>query len=130
MSWTSGGEIFDKVAAELIALNLGWEPTQRIIKVVFDELKARGWDTEEGSLGLIDGVPGAQPIVAFFNERGYVAYGQYDAEGVSTVRVPCGHCGREVRFLRDEDEGPIIEVHVVDVEATPQQVCPYSGEGR
>lgn len=129
MSWSSGGDIFDRMASLLMELNVGWRPTQELARALFIMLKDRGWDTEEESLGLIYGEPGAAPIVDMFNELGYIADGQYDSTGHSAVRVPCGNCGRLVFYYRD-DEGEMIETHVLDVVATPQVVCPYSGKGR
>lgn len=130
MSWSGGGEIFDKTVQRLIELNVGWWPAKEIARTLLIELKGRGWEDEENSLGLFFGEPGAAPIVAMFNEMGYVAFGQYDSEGHSTVRVPCGNCGQLVFFYWDEEQGEVIETHVLDVSATPQIVCPYSGKGR
>lgn len=130
MSWSGGGEIFDRMTSLLMELNLGWRPTQELSRALFIMLKERGWDTEEESLGLLYGEPGAAPIVAMFNELGYIAHGQYDSEGHSLVQVPCGNCHQLVFCYWDEDQGEVIEVHVLDVAATPQVVCPYSGKGR
>lgn len=130
MSWSGGGEIFDAVMKRLVELNVGWYPTQEIAVALFDVLDNRGWDTQEESLGLLHGQPGAAPIVSMFNMLGYVADGQYDDKGHSTVRVPCGYCKQLVAYFRDEDTEPVIETHVLDVEARPQFVCPYSGKGR
>ena len=130
MSWTGGGEIFDKVVERLIEVNVNWWATKEIAKALLLELKSRGWDDEEESLGLLYGQPGAGPIVELFNELGYVAQGQYDSTGHSIIRVPCGNCGQLVFFYWDEEQGEVIETHVLDVSVTPQTVCPYAGKGR
>ena len=130
MSWSGGSEIFDEVVQRLIAVNVNWWGTKEIARALFVALKARGWEDEEGSLGLIYGQPGAGPIVQMFNELGYVAQGQYDSKGHSVIRVPCGSCGQLVFFYWDEEQGEVIETHALDVNATPQVVCPYAGKGR
>jgi hypothetical protein len=130
MSWSGGGEVFDKTVKSLIATNADWWATKQVAKTLLLALKRRGWEDEEGSLGLFYGQPGAGPIVEMFNELGYVAQGQYDSEGHSIIRVPCGYCGQLVFFYWDEDQGEVIETHVLDIDARPQVVCSYAGKGR
>ncbi len=138
MSGSGGGEIFDEVVQhlfdevvqQLIAVNVGWWETKEIARTLFVAFKACGWEDEEESLGLLYGEPGAGPIVEMFNELGYVAQGQYDSEGHSIIRVPCGNCGQLVFFYWGEEQGGVIETHVLDVSVTPQVVCPYAGKGR
>lgn len=125
MGWASGGDVFEPVVNELIDWHADSYVVYRVTKRLIETLTERGWDTVEESIGIYT----HEEVLRAANELGYYAHHQIPEDGgLSEAKILCSGCGRQVRYLRDE-EGDLHSVyHSKTVEEGHNELCAYSNK--
>jgi hypothetical protein len=90
MGWASGSEVFDPVAKALIDGGADDTLKTNVCSVLINQLRERGWDTEEESLGLFEE---DDAIVRAFRQNGITlkCHEEHDTE-TWVCEEDRGHC--------------------------------------